>query len=284
MKSVLTFIIPVRHQEIAKDWRAIRRQLSDTIRSIANQDAEGWRAVVVANYGADLPDMPRGFEVKRVDFPPNPMPRRETLTEEEIYDVTRIDKGRRVLAGMLHAGEMGHVMIVDSDDFVSRRLTSFVAENAKADGWYFRDGYVWGEGGRTLFLFTDFSRLCGTSHIIRADLYDLPASLELADEKFVKYMLGSHVFFHDHLVKMGHPLAVLPFAGAVYRTNHADSVIGSGSTLRRYFFRKKMLTSPSMFYDRVRRLRLKTSEIEREFMGAQYPDRIHELVQAKAGH
>jgi hypothetical protein len=267
VKNILTFVIPVRHQDTAKDWQRLKRQLGETVASIACQDREGWKAIVVANYGADLPDLPKGFEVKRVDFPPNPKPSPETATKEEIHDVTRIDKGYRVLAGMLHAGEMGHVMVVDNDDFVSRRLTSFVAASPKANGWYLRDGYVWGEGGRTLFLFTDFSRLCGTSHIVRADLYELPGSFESADENYVRYMLGSHAFLHDHLDKTGNPLAVLPFAGAVYRTNHGESLSGSGSTLRRYFFRRKMLTSPTMFYDRVRRLHLKTSGIEREFMG-----------------
>jgi hypothetical protein len=267
MKNILTFVIPVRHQDTAKDWPQIKRQLGDTIRSIAQQDSDGWKAIIVANHGADLPDIPKGFEVKRVDFPPAKVPERGTILSEEVYNVTRWDKGRRILAGMLQAGEMGHVMVVDNDDFVSRRLTSFVAANQKANGWYFYDGYVWGEGGRILFLFPDFSHLCGTSHVIRADLYQLPSSLDSADETYVKHMLGSHVFLREHLDKTGNPLAPLPFPGAIYRTNHSESISHSGSTLRRYFFRRQILTNPAAFYRRARRLQLKTSRIEKEFMG-----------------
>jgi hypothetical protein len=268
MKNILTFVIPVRHQDTARDWQRIKRQLGDTIRSIAQQDSDGWKAVIVANEGADLPDIPNGFEVKRVNFPPASIPDSHATPSEKIFDAIRLDKGRRILAGMLHAGEMGHVMVVDNDDFVSRRLTSFVAANQDANGWYFYDGYVWGEGGRILFLFPDFSHLCGTSHIIRADLYQLPSSLESADENYIKQMLGSHIFVDDHLKKTGNPLSRLPFPGAIYRTNHAESISFSGSTLKQYFFRKQMLTSPAVFYERVRRLQLKNSRIEREFMGA----------------
>ena len=169
---------------------------------------------------------------------------------------------------MLHAGEMGHVMVVDCDDFVSRRLTSFVAANSQENGWYMRDGYVWDEGGRILFLFPDFSHLCGSSHVIRADLYQLPSSFDAADELYIKRMLGSHIFLREHLDQTGNPLVPLPFPGAIYRTNHSESVSRSGSTLTKYFFRRQILTNPAVFYQRVRRLQLKTPRIEKEFMGS----------------
>src|SRR5271156_3380473 len=228
MKNILTFVIPVRHQDTAKDWQLVKRHLSETIASISCQDTDGWKAVIVANHGADLPALPKYFEVKRVDFPPAQRLDPVTANKELLYDVIRVDKGHRVLAGMLHAGEMGHVMVVDNDDLVSRRLTSFVAANQSVNGWYFRDSYVWDDGGKILYLFTDFSRICGTSHIIRADLYQLPLSLETADETFNKKMLGSHSFLHDHLDQLGNTLLPLPFPGAIYRTNHAESGIGTG--------------------------------------------------------
>jgi hypothetical protein len=268
MKNILTFVIPVRHQDSVKNWQRIKKHLSETITSIASQDQDGWKGVIVANHGAELPDLPQGFEVKRVDFPPNQIPEVGSVPNEVIYEATRIDKGRRILAGMLHAGEMGHVMIVDNDDFVSRQLTSFVAARPQSNGWYFRDGYVWGDGGKILFLFPDFSHLCGTSHIVRADLYQLPSSFEVADETYIKRMLGSHLFLHDHLNATGNPLEPLPFTGAIYRTNHPESNSHSGGTLTKYFFRKQMLTNPTVLYSRVRRLHLKTRRIEREFMGA----------------
>ena len=72
------------------------------------------------------------------------------------------------------------------------RLTSFVAENPLANGWYVRDGYIWSDGGRLLYRSDEFFRICGTSHIIRANLFQLPPSFEAADETYIRRMLGSH--------------------------------------------------------------------------------------------
>jgi len=43
MKNILTFVIPVRHQDTAKSWQRIRKNLSETIASITNQDSDASR-------------------------------------------------------------------------------------------------------------------------------------------------------------------------------------------------------------------------------------------------
>jgi hypothetical protein len=227
----------------------------------------GWKAVIVANYGADLPELPDGFEVKRVDFPPNPLYLQGTADKESFYEAVRIDKGRRILAGMLHAGQMGHVMIVDDDDFVSRRLTSFVARSPDANGWYIRDGYIWSDGGKFLYRYTDFSRLCGTSHIIRSDLYKLPLTFEEAEDAYIRRMLGSHIFIHDHLDTEGTPLASLPFPGAVYRTGHPGAHSRSSGIMSQFFFHRWLLKRPLELIRRFSRLRFKNRAVEKEFFG-----------------
>lgn len=267
MKNVLTFIIPVRHQDNAKNWPRVKQTLGETARSIAAQKDEGWKAVVVANRGADLGELPKGFDVKWVDFPPNQLHAKGNATQEEFYEAFRIDKGRRVLAGMLHAGDMGHVMIVDDDDFVSNRLTGFVAANRKANGWYFGEGYVWSDGGRLLYRHPDFSHLCGSSHVVRADLYGLPASFEGASETYIKQMLGSHIFLSPHLEAAGTPLAKLPFLGGVYRVGHAESHSQSDGLFRRYFLDESLKKQKKEFLRRFFRLGLKTSGVEREYFG-----------------
>ena len=50
---MLTFIIPVRHQDNARDWTLLKANLSQTAASIAGQTHPGWRALVVANEGAN---------------------------------------------------------------------------------------------------------------------------------------------------------------------------------------------------------------------------------------
>jgi hypothetical protein len=267
MKNILTFIIPVRHPENARNWQQVKRNLSETALSISRQQGNGWKAVIVANHGAELPALPQGFEVKRVDFAPNQLNAQSNRDSERLYESIRSDKGRRILAGMLHAGEMGHVMVVDDDDFVSRRLVSFVADNPQANGWYIRNGYIWSDRGRLLYRSGDFSRVCGTSHIVRSDLYHLPPSFEAAEETYIRRMLGSHLYLHESLNASGTPLEPLPFTGAVYRTGHAESYVGTNSILRQYFLRKDLLRTPRELVRRVLRLRLKSQRIEEEFFG-----------------
>jgi hypothetical protein len=275
MKNILTFIIPIRHQENAKDWQRVKRVLSETVRSIARQTSEGWKAVIVANHGAELPELPEGFEVKRVDFPPNQfhsrgsaeLHSRGSVAEERFHEALRMDRGRRVLAGMLHAGEMGHVMIVDDDDFVSCQLTAFTAANRTANGWYIFDGYIWSDGGRLLYRYSDFSRFCGSSHVVRADLYGLPPSLEAADETYISRMLGSHIFLQGHLAAAGTPLEKLPFPGAIYRIGHAESHSQHSGIIQRYFRGNNLLKRPKELCRRLSRLRVKNRRLEEEFFG-----------------
>ena len=90
---VLTFIVPVRHQQNARDWTELKSHLAQTLRSLAAQTAANWHAVVIANHGADLPALPAGVVVVRVDFPPNPLHERGTADEETFYEAVRLDKG-----------------------------------------------------------------------------------------------------------------------------------------------------------------------------------------------
>ena len=138
-----------------------------------------------------------------------PAPRQGAADKEEFYEAFRGDKGRRVLAGMLHARSAGHLMIVDDDDFVSRRLASFVAANRAANGWYFRTGYVWGDSGA-------FSthRLASLRHVThrQGGSVGLPASLEAARDLHSKDAGQSHSI-RDHLASAGAPLAAYPLSG-----------------------------------------------------------------------
>lgn len=267
MTKALTFIIPVRHQNNAKDWNKLKSNLSSTAKSIASQKNGSWKGIVVANHGADLPPLPEGFEVKRVDFPPNTLHEQGNVSKEQFYEAFRIDKGQRVLAGMLHAGPMQHVMIVDDDDFVSNELAGLAVQQPTANGWYIRDGYVWGEGSNYVYEFSDFSKLCGTCYVIRADLYELPATFEQASEEYIKRMLGSHIVIRDHLAQQNTPLSPLPFVGAVYRVGHAGAHSQSTGVFKQYFPRG-LLKQPFELLRRLLRLKYLSSNIRRDYFGA----------------
>src|SRR3990170_8446327 len=90
---LVTFIIPVRHQDNARDWSALKANLAQTVASIANQTHGDWRGIIVANEGADLPDLPERVGVERVNFPPNDMHELGKASVEDFRDAFRADKG-----------------------------------------------------------------------------------------------------------------------------------------------------------------------------------------------
>src|SRR5690606_18688753 len=142
---------------------------------------------------------------------------------EQFLEAVRLDKGRRILAGMIDAGATDYLMVSDDDDLISNELTGFVSKHRGQNGWVFRNGYIWSPGSRLLYRHPDFSMVCGTSHIVRTDLFELPQSFEEASEEYIKSMLGSHIFITKHLVQKGTPLVPLPFVGAIYRTGHVSA-------------------------------------------------------------
>jgi hypothetical protein len=264
---MLTFIIPIRHQDNARDWSLLKANLSQTAASIASQAHPGWRALVVANEGADLPALPAGFDVVRVAFAPNDLHEMGEADLEAVYESFRADKGRRVLAGMLAARDSRFFMIVDDDDFVSARIAGHVAENPDANGWTVERGYIWDDGGRLLLGYDEFNHLCGTSLIVRADLYGLPDHFEDASLDWIKSMLGSHVRIADILAGRGTPLAPLPFRGAVYRVAHGGSHSKAPSLLKTYFLSREALARPRRLLRHLGRLRLVDANARREFFG-----------------
>lgn len=264
---LLTFIIPVRHQDNARDWGRLKANLVQTVASISNQTHNDWRGIIVANEGADLPDLPERFGVERVTFPPNNLHEIDKADIEAVYDAFRADKGRRVLAGMLAARDSRFFMIVDDDDFVSARIVEHVSQNPDTNGWTIDRGYIWDDGGSLLLGYDEFNHLCGTSLIVRSDLYGLPERFEDASLDWIKSMLGSHVRIADILAGRGTPLSTLPFRGAVYRVAHGGSHSKAPSLVRKYFLSGEALRRPRRLLRNLGRLRLVGEEARREFFG-----------------
>jgi hypothetical protein len=265
--SQLTFVIPVRHQDNARDWTLLKANLAQTVASISGQAHDDWRGVIVANEGADLPDLPAQFEAVRVDFPPNDLHEMGEADLEAVYEAFRADKGRRVLKGMLAARDSRFFMIVDDDDFVSARLARHVSENPHANGWTIDRGYIWDDGGSLLLGYDEFNHLCGTSLIVRSDLYGLPERFEDASLDWIKTMLGSHVRIADILAGRGTPLAPLPFRGAIYRVAHGGSHSKAPSLVKKYFLSREAIARPRRMLRHLGRLRLVGADARREFFG-----------------
>ena len=267
---MLSFVIPVRHYLNARDWTGLTQRLAQTIGSINAQDSSEWNAVIVANTGSDLPALPPSFSVKWVDFPPNALYVRGTADKESFNDAVRADKGRRILAGIQHLAPSGHIMIVDDDDFVSRRLAGFVYRHQPAFGWYLNRGFLWEENRPLMCAISRFHHLCGTSHIVRADLYKIPPTWEDTSEEYIRRMLGSHVFIDGVLKENGTPLQPLPFIGAVYRIGHAGAHSNSRGILHHIGFSKSAIRHPLRTMQNVLGIRMIGDALREEFFNGSH--------------
>lgn len=260
---MLHFVVPVRHPDSVADWDGVCRNLAETLSSLSRQTSTQWRAVVVVNRGAALPSLPDRVEVEHVDLPLKVLPPRAD-DQEAYYQAFREDKGRRVLAGLRGASAEDHVMVVDYDDWVSRRLAAHAAATPRAPGWYVRVGWVW-DGGRVACRYPSFMEFCGTSFMIRRDLLGIPMDISEPCLEEVRRRLGSHKFLRGHLEEQGTPLEPLPFPGAVYRVGTPSAVSGSAGMLRRMTPLRMLRRQPVRFLKRAASLRPVGTAMRDEF-------------------
>jgi glycosyltransferase involved in cell wall biosynthesis len=265
MKPVITFVIPVRHPENSKNWDKLKQNLTQTMQSISAQTNPNWKAVIIANHGADLPLLPGNFECVRVDFPPNTMYEKDGKDRELFFEACRLDKGSRILKGMLNR-DTAFFMVVDDDDFIHRDLVAFASQHIDANGWTITDGYLWEDAGSLLYLHHDFSNTCGTSHIIKSELFQLPESFDKSDEDYVKTMLGSHIKIEHILEANGTPLKKLPFVGAIYRIGHVYSHSKSPGLIQ-YIVRKNQGRNVLRLWSDFLNLRVLNGRIKSQFFG-----------------
>lgn len=262
----LIFAIPVRHPASVPDWGIVKRDLAQTLASIAAQEPGGeWECRIVANRGADLPPLPAGCHVRHVDLPLPVLPDR-TRDRQAYFDAIRHDKGLRLYAAVGDVDPRDHVMFVDFDDLVSRRLARLVAAHPEAPGWYFDWGYIFSGRGRLCYLKRRFNHTCGTSHVLRRDLigpFETPAGEP--DMAMIKRHLGSHLFVQKDLVAAGAPLAPLPFPGAFYRIGNPQSTSGTGGLVRALTPPPAFLRHPWGMTRRAMNYRLIDARLREEF-------------------
>lgn len=183
-------------------------------------------------------------------------------------EAVRLDKGRRILAGMRAAGPTDYFVFFDDDDYASRRLTGYVRANSGANGWYIEHGYGVNHHGRIRIALHPFHKTCGSSHIIRSDLFDVPPEGDPAHDPYVRLFLGAHGAIPENYAKRGHPLLSLPFPGAVYRLDHPNSHSRTTTLFRQYIFNRENVTRrPDKLLRTLGRLRPVDAAFRREFYG-----------------
>lgn len=196
--------------------------------------------VVVANAPPEcaLPDDPR-LEVVLVTFPPTASPAGRPTPTGIIAD-----KGAKLVLAIAVAQRhgAGHVMFVDSDDFVHHDIGPFVAHQPDAAGWFVDSGYFHVHGRRTVTAIEQgFHLRNGSSHIVRTDLLAVPDELadparraslgrddvlERVGREHANALIGMHRTVVDELAARGTPLAPLPFPGAIWEIGTGENMTG----------------------------------------------------------
>lgn len=263
----LTFVIPIRHPDNLRDRDVQVKILQKTFKSYTAQTCDSWRAVIVANPGTPLPDLPEGFDVAWVDYGPNPQHELKQHNFQEALHFFLFDKGRRVWSGIKAFPDSRYFMVMDDDDLVSRDLTKYVRDNSGPNGWFLNKGYGIDPNGAFAMSIDRFHKTSGSSHIVRADLYPLPDKDDESFRKYVMVWLGAHGGITELFEAIGKPLEPLPFYGAVYMVNNPNSHSNSNSMLRQYVLNKNSLLRPWTLPGKIAKLRRVNTKFKEEFLG-----------------
>jgi hypothetical protein len=172
---MLVFVVPLKSARVAKSWDYVSLLFERCLRSICAQTTAEFKVLVLHHERPAIAFNHPAVTYVRVELPV-PDPRDHTALNQ--------DKFRKRFRGFLLARELAatHMMNVDADDCVSNRLAAWVREHPTEPGWYFDSGYFYRDRARTIFLKRGgFHFWCGTSHIFRRDLVEVPPGTEAPD-------------------------------------------------------------------------------------------------------
>ncbi len=207
---MLVFIIPIKSPKVATSWTELSKMFERCLRSVCNQTSSKFHVIVVCHEIPKINFHHPQVQYIQVNFP---IPG-STLPEK------MIDKTKKLAVGLLAAQSLQptHIMPVDSDDCISKKLVSFVAQNPKSNGWYIDKGYEYDEGSSKIIVRKEkFYKLCGTCNLINYRLFNLPKKV-LSDEPLTGHdnFLSGHPLAKKDLAERGTPIEPLPFPGAIY--------------------------------------------------------------------
>jgi hypothetical protein len=244
---MLVFVVPLQSPGASRDWGLVSKLANRSIRSLLNQADPRFAVILVCNQPPiDLPSDKKLAVIKRDFAVPGPGEARMS------------DKWRKVRVGLVAARALTprHLMVVDADDCVSRRLAGFVADNPDSNGWFFNNGYMHDEGSRLIYIYPrGFDEMCGTSNIVRVGPDDLPYSEE-TESQDNPILRGGHTRIKQEMQSLGRSLQPLPFPGSVY--NLATGENHTGFSLADW-------KSKKIFIQKLMRYRPLTRQIRKEF-------------------
>ncbi|MGB3299781.1 MAG: glycosyltransferase family A protein [Phormidesmis sp.] len=219
--KMLIFIIPVKSKLVSNSWSNVSALFERTLRSICNQTSSNFKVIVVCHERPYTSFEHESIKYIEADFSP---PDLHGLADDPTEGRRRkeADHKRKLWLGSVHAESLNpsHIMFVDADDCISRKLASHVDKDLESSGWYISQGFEYPDNGQTIYPKSKFYMKSGTSSIIRYDL--LKPLLAIQPDKIEGTYL-SHKLLPSYFQENGSPLTPLPFRGAVYITGHGDN-------------------------------------------------------------
>ncbi|OZV67632.1 hypothetical protein [Winogradskyella aurantia] len=223
---MLTFIIPVKSQQVSSDWPKFCQLFERTLGSVFNQTDKNYKVVAVCHEIPEIRFKHENLFFVQADFEP-PIPR-DSESQESLNKRRELDKGKKIELGVEYAQRQfntDYVMTVDSDDYISKGISAYVNENnGNLPGWYIKNGYIHFEGKNFLFKTYKFSYLCGSSVIVKPEL--------------IKYFIGvdSKLYFDHRLKVLGQNISLseLPFSGGIYSMANGENHLMSLTNIKKF--------------------------------------------------
>lgn len=259
---MLTFVIPVKSRSVASDWRNFSQLFERTLISTCNQTDSNFRVTVVCH---EIPDITYHHENVHFIHPNFAPPSKININTKKYLIDKRIDKGDKIRLGVTYAKEefnTDYVMLVDSDDFISNKVASFVNSNGNdIPGWYVGKGYL-SLSWKNILIVTKnkFNYLCGSSVIVKPNLV----------EHF--FDRGKIDLYFDHrltTINSDIELRKVPFFAGIYNMGNGENIHMSFQNVKRFGNHGNWVSRQSLnrLYSKFRNysFRLVTPRLRKEF-------------------
>jgi hypothetical protein len=247
---MLNFVIPLKSRAVSANWELAQRLCERTVRSILQQTSDQFRLFLVCTDRPEIDLNHPSITVIQEEFP----------IPDERPESRMFDKGLKVRRGLVAAGAFGdgHVMMVDADDCIHRKIVEWVVSHDPGQSWVVDYGYYYSQGHRLVRLLKRFDQFCGTSFIARLEARDFPVDMVAPRGSYFDYLIDGHPQAAEYLRTHGRPVSLLPFPGTIYVKDTGENWGGRKPTGFQYMGVRTHLR-------RLTQIRPLTSRIKEDF-------------------
>lgn len=240
------FVVPVISSAVANRWLAskhgdtsVERTLGCCLDSLLAQSAGDEITVHLCCH-----DLPFTVCDPRIVVHRAPFATPDTISREDYAQLShkQIDGAlpltRRRLGDKYFKVKMGvgavladdsatHIMIVDADDMVHRKLAEYVLDHASFDVCLVNKGYSKAADSIDVRTIDGFHKMCGTCNVINVvrdkDTFRAHGDVHAFDRS-KHWLFAGHASMHSRIVAGGGKLYKIPFRAAIYVTNTGDNI------------------------------------------------------------